>query len=147
MPNIIYNLGAAQWTDPATGPGVGTWEVLLERSTSTYAPDKDDTTLLNQGGWVEISVATYARQAIASFASTAVHASDLVKHAIANIEFGALEAGQEVKSVILARNDGGNYVPFIRVDTDAGGLLPRDLGGGNFNVNIHADGLLTFGQA
>jgi len=147
MANILYNKGLAEWTDPATGPGVGDWEVILERSTSTYSPDKDDESLLDKGGWVEIDVASYARQNIASFASTAVHASDLAKHAIANVAFGSLEAGQTVKSVIVARNDAGNYVPFIRIDTDSGGLLPRALGGGAFTVQINASGLLTFAQA
>lgn len=145
--NIIYNKGLAEWTDPATGPGVGDWEVILERSTSTYSPDKDDESLLDQTGWAEISVASYARQDIAGFASAAVHASDKAKHDINDVAFGSLEAGQTVKSIILARNDGGNYVPFERVDTDDGGLLPRALGGGAFTVQINADGLVTFAQA
>jgi len=147
MANIVYNKGLAQWTDPATGPGVGDWEVILERSTSTYAPDKDDDSLLDQAGWVEIDVATYARQDLANFASAAVDGSDLAKHDVDDVAFGNLEAGQTVKSVIVARNDGGNYVPFLRIDTDSGGLLPRALGGGAFTVQINASGLLTFAQS
>ena len=147
MANIIYNKGLAEWTDPATGPGVGDWEVLLERSTSTYAPNKDDESLLDKEGWVEITVATYARQDIGGFTSAAVHASDLAKHDISDVAFGNLETGQTVKSMILARNDAGNYVPFERVDTDDSALLPRALGGGAFTVQVHANGLITFAQS
>ena len=151
MANIMYNKGAAEWMDPATAPGVGTWEWILERGDavggSTYVPDKDHETLLNQAGWVEVSVAAYERKNLASTTWAAVHASDLVKIDCANVDFGTLEAGQTVKSVILARNDMGNYVPFLRIDTDEGGLLPRALGGGNFQVTINASGLLTLAQA
>jgi hypothetical protein len=147
MANIIYNKGLAEWLDPATGPGVGDWEVLLERSTSTYTPDKDDETLLNKAGWAEISVATYSRQNLAGFSAAAVHASDLVKVDVADVDFGNLETGQTVKSVIIARNDAGNYVPFMRIDTDSGSLLPRELGGGAFTIQINASGLFTVAQA
>lgn len=147
MANIVYNKGLAEWLAPATGPGVGDWEVILERSTSTYSPDKDDESLLDKTGWVEVSVATYARQDIANPSFAAVHASDLAKVDIDDVAFGSLEAGQTVKSVILARNNGGNYVPFLRLDTDSGSLLPRALGGGAFTVQINASGLLTFAQS
>lgn len=146
MANIVYNKGLAQWTDPATGPGVGDWEWLLERSTSTYSPDKDDESLLDKAGWVELSVASYVRTDLAGFSSAAVHASDLAKHDVNDVAFGTLEAGQTVKSAILARNDAGNYVPALRVDTDSGALLPRALGGGTFTLQINASGLLTFAQ-
>lgn len=147
MANIVYNLGLAQWLDPATGPGVGDWEFILERSTSSYAPDKDDDTLLNQAGWVEITVGSYVRQNIAGTSFAAVDASDLAKVDINDVAFGSLEAGQTVKSVILARNDASNYVPFLRIDTDDGALLPRALGGGAFTVQINTAGLLTVAQA
>ena len=147
MANIVYNQGHAEWLDPATAPGVGDWEVLLERSTSTYSPDKDDTSLLDKSGWVEISVFTYVRQNVAGPTWTAVHASDLVKVDINDVAFGNLEAGQTVLSIIVARNDAGNYVPFLRLDTDSGSLLPRALGGGAFTVQINASGLLTLAQA
>jgi hypothetical protein len=147
MANILYNKGVAEWTDPTTGPGVGDWEAILERSTSTYSPDKDDESLLDKAGWVEITVTSYGRINIGGFASTAVHASDQAKHDINDVAFGNLEAGQTVKSIIIARNDSGNYVPFERIDTDDGGLLPRALGGGAFTVQIHANGLLTIAQA
>jgi len=145
--NIVFNKGLAEWLDPATGPGVGDWEVILERSTSSYSPDKDDESLLDKGGWVEITVATYARADIANESFAAVHASDLAKVDIDDVAFGSLEAGQTVKSIIVARNDAGNYVPFLRIDTDDGALLPRALGGGAFTVQINASGLLTFAQA
>ena len=147
MANIVYNKGLAEWLDPATAPGVGDWEVLLERSTSSYAPNKDDESLLDKAGWVEVSVASYVRQNIAGPTFAAVHASDLVKVDINDVAFGSLEAGQTVLSIIVARNDAGNYVPFLRIDTDSGALLPRALGGGAFTVQINTSGLLTVAQA
>lgn len=147
MANIIYNKGLAEWLAPATGPGVGDWEWVLERSTSSYTPNKDDDTLLNQTGFVEITVATYARQNIANPSFAAVDASDLAKVDIDDVAFGNLETGETVKAAILARNDAGNYVPVLYIDTDSGGLLPRALGGGAFTLQINASGLLTFAQA
>jgi len=147
MANIVYNKGMAEWLDPATGPGVGDWEWILERSTSTYAPDKDDESLLDKAGWVEITVATYARTNLASTTFAAVHASDQAKVDCADVAFGNLEAGQTVKSAILARNNAGNYVPVLRVDTDSGSLLPRALGDGAFTLQINTSGLFLFAQA
>lgn len=147
MANIVYNKGLAQWLDPATGPGVGDWEWILERSTSTYTPNKDDDSLLNQSGWVEITVATYARTNLAGTTFADVDASDLAKVDCSDVAFGNLEAGQTVKAAILARNDAGNYVPVLRIDTDSGALLPRALGGGAFTLQINASGLLTVAQA
>lgn len=147
MANIVYNRGHAEWLDPATGPGVGDWEWILERSTSTYSPDKDDDSLLDQAGWVEISVASYTRQNIANPAWAPDDTSDLATVDIDDVAFGSLEAGQTVKSAILARNDAGNYVPCLRIDTDDSGLLPRALGGGAFTLQINASGLLTYGQS
>lgn len=150
MANIVYNKGLAEWMDPATGPGVGDWEWILEDSTSTYSPDKDDDSLLDQTGWVEIddgTITSYARQDIANPSFADVDGSDVAKVDIDDVAFGALEAGATVKSAILARNDAGNYVPFLRIDTDSGGLLPRALGGGDFTLQINTSGLFTIGQA
>ena len=147
MANIVYNKGLAQWLDPATGPGVGDWEWILERSTSTYSPNKDDESLLDKAGWVEISVASYAKTDLANPTFAAVHASDLAKVDCDDVAFGNLEAGQTVKAAILARNDSGNYVPVLRIDTDSGGLLPRALGGGAFTLQLNTSGLLTVAQA
>jgi hypothetical protein len=63
------------------------------------------------------------------------------------VEFGSLEAGQTVKAIIIYRDDAGNGVPLLYLDTDAGSLLPRALGGGAFTVTINASGLLTIAQA
>jgi len=147
MANIVYTKGLAEWLDPTTGPGVGDWEWILERSTSTYSPSKSDQSLLDQGGWVEISVASYARKDIASPTFTPVYADEVAKVDIEDVAFGNLEAGQTVKAAVLARNDAGNYVPVLRVDTDVGGLLPRDLGGGAFTLQINVSGLFTVGQS
>ena len=147
MANIVYNKGLAEWLDPTTGPGVGDWEWILERSTSTYTPNKDDDSLLDQSGWVEITASGYSRTNLASPTFAAVDGSDLVKVDCADVDFGTPAAGQTVKSIILARNDSSNYVPLLRIDTDSGGLLPRAFGGGAFTVVINASGLLTVAQS
>ena len=84
---------------------------------------------------------------LASITVTADDDSDLVKIDCGDVAFGTLETGQTVKSVIVARDDGSNYVPLLRFDTDDTGLLPRALGGGAFAVHINTSGLLRFAQA
>jgi len=147
MANIIYQAGLVDLLTTAKAWGAGTWKALLERSTSTYAPNKDDDSILNATGLVEISVATYARKTIGTPTVAADDANDRVIIDCANIAFGNLETGQTVKSVIIYRDDGGNGVPLLRVDTDSGALLPRALGGGAFTVTIDTVGLITIAQA
>ena len=147
MANIIYNAGLCDLLTNAKTFETGTYKVLLERSTSTMSPDKDDDSILDAAGLVQITVASYAIVTITSPTITAVDGSDLVKIDCADVAFGALEAGQTVKAVIPFRDDGGNGVPLIYIDTDSGGLLARALGGGNFTVEIAGAGLFTFAQA
>lgn len=147
MANIVYQAGLVDLLTTAKTWGAGTWKVLLERSTSTYTPDKDHDSILDQTGLIEISVATYVRQTIASPTVTTVDASDKIMIDCADIAFGNLEAGQTVKGVIVYRDDGSNGVPLLRIDTDTGGLLPRALGGGAFTINLNVGGLLTIAQS
>lgn len=58
MSNLLYNQGLAELFAAATGIAAGDWQCLLESSTSTYVPDKDHTSLLDQPGFMEISVAS-----------------------------------------------------------------------------------------
>jgi hypothetical protein len=147
MANIIYNAGLRDLLKGASAIDTGTYKVLLERSTSTYTPNKDDDSILNASGLVQISVATYEIKTIGSPTITEVDGSDLVKIDCADVAFGNLEAGQTVLAAIVYRDDGANGVPLIRMDTDSGGLLPRALGGGAFTLVINASGLLTIAQA
>jgi len=147
MANILYQSGLVDLLTTAKTWGAGTWKVLLERSTSTYTPNKDDDSIIGATGLVEISVASYARQTIASPTVAVDDANDRVLIDCANVAFGALETGQTVKSFIIYRDDGGNGVPLARIDTDAGGLLPRALGGGDFTLNINSVGLFSAAQA
>ncbi len=146
MANIIYNAGLRDLLTNARTFDQATYLAILERDTSTYDPDKDDTSLLNQAGWAEISVASYGRQTIGTVSITVDNVNDRAIIDCGNVDFGSLEAGQTAKSVIIARDDSGNLVPLLRIDDDAGDLLPRALGGGNFAVNTHATGLITFTQ-
>jgi len=147
MANIIYNAGLRDLLVNTKTFDTATYKVLLERSTSSYSPDKDDDSILDAEGLVQITVATYAIQTIGSPTITEVDGSDLVKIDCANPAFGALEAGQTVKAAVVFRDDSGNGIPLLYIDTDSGGLLPRALGGGNFTLEIAAAGLITFAQA
>jgi hypothetical protein len=144
--NIIYNAGLRDLLVAAKTFDAGTYKCALERSTSTYTPNKDDDSLLDQAGLVLITVASYSVKTIATPTITAVDASDLVKIDCDDVAFGNLEAGQTVKAILIYRDDGGNGVPLLRIDTDSGSLLPRALGGGAFTISINASGLLTLAQ-
>lgn len=149
MANIIYNAGLRDLLVNTKTIDTATYKVLLERSTSTYSPNKDDDTIGGMTGLVEISVASYARVTITTPTITEVDGSDLVKLDFDDVAFGSLEAGQTVLSAIVYRHVGadGSNVPLARIDTDSGGLLPRALGGGAFTLQIHASGFITFAQA
>jgi len=149
MANILYQAGVVDLLTNTKTFDTATWKVRLERSTSTYTPDKDHDTVLDFTGWVEVSVASYAHETITTPTISAVDGSDLVKIDCADADFGNLEAGQTVKAVLVVRYvDGGTGdVPLLYIDTDSGGLLPRALGGGNFTVQINASGLITIAQA
>lgn len=128
---------------------------LLERSTSSYTPDKDHDFLddFTTGGGIEITVAAYARQTLASAAAAEDAANDRVEFDCDNIAFGNLEAGQTVLSIIIYQQVGGDDTtpandPLIaRIDTDSGALLPVALAGGAFNITINAEGLIQLAQA
>jgi hypothetical protein len=153
MANIIYNAGLRDLLKGAKAFDTATYKALLEDSTSTYAPNKDDDNIGAFSGFVELPVAnvpTYARQTIGSPTIVEVDASDLVKISCGNIVFGNLEAGKTVRSIIIYQHQAGgdgNCVPLIRIDTDSGGLLPRALGGGAFTIDINASGLVTVAQS
>jgi hypothetical protein len=147
MANIIYQAGLVDLLTTAKTWGAGTWKMALERSTSTYTPDKDHDTMLNQTGLILITVASYVTQTIASPTVAVDDANDRIVVGCATVSFGTLEAGQTVKSILIYRDDAGNGVPLMRIDTDAGTLLPRALGGGTFTVSLNAVGLMTIAQA
>jgi hypothetical protein len=147
MANILYQIGLVDLLTTAKTWGAGTWKAALERSTSTYTPSKDDNSLLDASGLVLITVASYVTQTIASPTVVVDDANDRIVVSCATISYGSLESGQTVKSIIIYRDDGGNGVPLMRIDTDAGALLPRALGGGTFTVTLNAVGLMTIAQA
>jgi hypothetical protein len=146
MANLLYNIGLRDLLKAATAWEAGTYKCALVRSTSTYTPNKDDTTFLDQSGLILITVASYATQTIGTPTVTANNSTDLAKISCADIDFGSLEAGQTVKAAVVYRDDGSNGVPLAYIDTDAGSLLPRALGGGDFKLAINAAGFITVAQ-
>lgn len=88
----------------------GVIRVLLERSTSAYTPDIDHDFLddFTGGGGVEISVASYARQTLASAAKAWDATKNQLEYDCADIAFGSLEAGQTVKAAIYYLQVGGD---------------------------------------
>lgn len=149
MANILYNAGVRDLFKGANAIDTATYKVLLERSTSSYTPNKDDDSIGAMTGLVEISVVSYARVTITTPTVAEVDASDTVKIDFDDVDFGSLESGQTVKAAIVYRHVGadGSNVPLARIDTDSGGLLPRALGGGNFTLQINASGFATAAQA
>lgn len=105
MSRIIYHNGFPKinWTTDVI-------RVLLERSTSTYTPDRDHPYLnsFTGGGGVEISVASYARQTLGTKTAAGNNAKDQFEFDCADVAFGNLEAGQTVKSLIVYRQVGGD---------------------------------------
>jgi hypothetical protein len=125
---------------------------LLERSTSSYTPDKDHDFLdsFTGGSGVEISVSSYARQTIASAAVNIDDANDRVELDMGDIDFGTLESGQTVRAMIFYKQFGGDDTtpendPLIAyIDTATG--LPAVLGGGTFSVTIDSEGFIQLSQ-
>lgn len=125
--------------------------ILLERSTSTYSPNKDHDFVSDLSGLVECSVSSYARQTLASAAVNVDDANDRVELDFADVDFGALESGQTVKGIIVYVQTGGNDSsanddPLVAyIDTATG--LPATLGGGDFTVTVDAEGFIQLASA
>lgn len=152
MANIVYNKfkqAIANGTIDFDAAGT-VIRCLLERSTSTYTPDKDHDFLdsFTGGGGVEITVAGYSRQTLASKAVNEDDTNDRAELDCDDITFGALPAGQTVKGMIFYLQVGGddttpaNDILICRIDTDSGGILPVALAGGSFDITINVEGLL-----
>lgn len=149
MANITYNQGIKLLLSAATAwDSSAVYKAMLERSTSTYVPDRDHANLAAFTGFVEISVASYSRKNVVNRTVTVDNANDEVVLDCDDIAFGNLESGQTVKSIIIYQHnsdtDQSLNIPLLRIDTDAGGLLPRALGGGQFTVVINAQGLYRY---
>ena len=152
MANTIYTRFFSQIANGGLDfDAVGTViRALLERSTSTYTPNKDHDFVSDLTGLVECSVASYARQTLANKAVNIDDANDRVELDFDDIAFGNLETGQTVRALILYQQTGGSDAtpaddPLIAyVDTATG--LPAALGGGAFNVTIDAEGFIQLSQ-
>lgn len=153
MANIIYNrfferLATANLDFDDAGTVI---RCLLERSTSTYTPDKDHDYVSDLSGLVEISVASYARQTVASKAVNIDDANDRVELDFADVSFGALESGQTVLALIFFQQVGGDDGSpsddpvLVRIDTATG--LPAVLGGGDVTIAVDTEGFLQLAQA
>ena len=148
MANIVFNKFKEQlsknidWTTAVI-------RCLLERSTSTYTPNADHNFVSDLTGLVEISVTSYARQTAGSPTCVEDDANDWAKLDANDIAFGNLEAGQQVKALIFYVQIGGSDatpaddILICRYDTDSGGALPANLGGGAFTVQFNTNGLMT----
>lgn len=128
---------------------------LLVRSTSTYTVDCDHNYLssFTTGGGVEISVATYARLALASKAVIRNDTDNYVGMDAADLNFGYLEPGQTVSALLFYIQVGGDDttpaddILVCWYDTASNGVLPAVLGGGEFKVAFNAAGLIKSRQA
>lgn len=151
MANIIYTRFFERIAGANLNWASAVLRAMLERSTSTYTPNKDHDYVGDLSGFVEISVASYARQTLGSGAVNIDDANDRVELDCADISFGNLESGQTADALVLYAQTGGNDStpnddPLIAyIDTATG--LPAVLGGGAFNVTINSEGLIQLAQA
>lgn len=113
MANGIYNRYNYHSMRGELALQTNTIRCLLLRSTGTYAfnPDHDFVADLFTNGGVELSVASYARQTVASPAVSGVDADDEAQFTASNLSFGALEVGQTVSAVI--------FYKFVTDDSDS----------------------------
>jgi hypothetical protein len=129
--------------------GATVLRALLERSTSTWAPDRDNHFLSNATGLVEISAGGYGRVTITGKSVVEDDANDRGRFTFDEVNFGALDPGQTVKSVVIYQQVGGDDstpaddVLIARLDTG----FPWTLGGADeFIVELAAAGLWVFKQ-
>lgn len=122
----------------------------LERSTSSYTPNKDHDFMSDLSGFVEIDTGGYLRQTVANKLVELDDANDRVEFKFDNINFSNLASGQIVRAIILYVQIGGSDAtpsddPLIcYIDTATG--LPATLGGGQFLVTINSEGLIQVAQ-
>lgn len=131
------------------------YRALLERSTSTYTPNKDHDFLdsFTTGSGVELSVSGYARVTAATKAVNIDDTNDRTEFTFDPIEFGALASGQTIKAIIIYVQTGGNdSTPEDDVlvgyfDTMGGSLaLPLATNGGTVTFTVDAEGLIQTQQ-
>lgn len=119
-------------------------KALLERSTSTYTFNPDDTNVLSLSGFVEITVSGYngalTGLELTGEASAYDATNNWYEFTSDDIDFGVLASGQTVKGLLLAWYiaDPVALVP-IYYDSDAADL-PIALNGQNFSWTMPADG-------
>lgn len=141
--------GELDFNDPATDV-----RCLLLRDTGSYTIDKSDVyvnDVLTAGG-IEISVASYARQALSTFAVNNDVGNKTSYVSIDQINFGSLESGQSVAAAL--------YYVHVTDDTDSevlwyddgtinvisNALISSTLSGTVTNVTQANPGVVTFGS-
>lgn len=149
MANMVYTKFLEQLANGSIDFDSGSTVVrcLLERSTSTYSPNKDHDYVGDLTSLVEITVASYARQTVSSKAVNIDDGNDRIGLDFDDISFGSLEAGQTVLALIFYVQTGGSDatpnddVLICRIDTAT--TLPAVLGGGAFTIALNSAGLIT----
>ena len=125
--------------------------VLLERSTSTYTPNRDHDFLddFTTGGGVELSVASYSRKTVANKAVNTDNTNDRIEWDFDDISFGALESGQTIDALIFYVQTGGddttpgNDILIAYIDTVSGSpALPILTNGGTISFTVNAEGFI-----
>ena len=153
MANMIYSTFLQKLANGGIDFDSGSVVVrcMLERSTSTYSPNKDHEFVDDLASFVECSVSSYARVTVTTKAVNLDTSNDRVELDFDNVSFGTLESGQTVKGVVFYVQTGGNDSSpeddslIAYFDTATG--LPATLGGGAFSVTINAEGLIQLAQA
>lgn len=153
MANVIYSAFLKGMGDGTIDWDTSVFRAMLERSTSTYSPNKDHVDVADLTNFVEITSSGYSRQTIATPTVTQDDLNDRVELGCATVNFGNVAAGQTAKAIVLFQQVGGSDatpaddILVAYIDTDSGALLPVTTGGGAFTVTINAEGLFQLAQA
>lgn len=149
MANFVYNKFKERCASAGVNWASATVRVMLERSTSTYTPNKDHNFVSDLTNFVEVSVASYSRKSLANKAVNQDQTNDRAELDCDDVAFGALESGQIVKGMVVYVQVGGDdTTPNDDIlvgywDTMTG--LPLVLNGGAVNITIDTEGLVQLG--
>ena len=152
MANIIYTNFMYQVAKNNIDMDTALFVAMLEEDASTYVPSKTHTTVAGMSGFVEVSASGYARENLGSNAITINNTSHRVEFDTADIDFGAIGSGQEIKAIVIYV-DGGNPgtetddIPVANIDTVSGSpSLPLLTNGGTVKFVIDSTGLFHIQQ-